>query len=87
MSHARRNLYKEERKPNPWPDLLDASRAMQASDIAAGTIRTQSAHYARVAGAIYDDPSAPAEMSENWTNLTPQRPRAGARYRERNPKA
>lgn len=87
MSHARRNLFKEERKRNPWPDLLDASRAMQASDIAAGAIRAQSGQYARVAGAIYDDLIALADKGENWTNLTPHRPRAGARYRERNPKA
>lgn len=39
-------------KPNPWPDLLDASRATWARDIAAGAIRTQSAHIARVAGVI-----------------------------------
>ncbi|CCJ49565.1 Hypothetical protein BN117_2232 [Bordetella parapertussis Bpp5] len=49
-------------KPNPWPDLLHASRAMQARDIAAhvaDTIRTP-------------------EKGENWTNFTPHRPRAGA---------
>ncbi len=74
-------------KSNPWPDLLDASRAMRVRDIAAEAIRTQSAHYARVAGAIYAGLSVVAEMGENWTNLTPHRPRAGAQYRERSPKA
>ena len=70
---------------NPWPDLLDASRATWADDIAAGAIRTSSAHIARVAGAIYSAPSTTAERGQNWTYLTPVRAGARGQYRRIKP--